>query len=144
MQDRAIAQVTVTCPLFIDLPRKRGPAKRIHLSQNVIRNAHFQIQNAVKHAVKELVWRQLSDSFHDIRLEEPVELQITLFKDKARRADLSNFCSVIDKYATDAIVEYGLLSDDNVKVLKKVTYLFGGFDDANPRAEVTVKEMKNG
>lgn len=140
MQDRAIAEVTVTCPLSIDLPRKKGPAKRVHLSQNVIRNAHFQIQNAVKHAIKEIVWRQLSDNFQGIRLNEPVELEVKLFKDKARRADLSNFCSVIDKYATDAIVEYGLLSDDNVKILKKVTYLFGGFDE-NPRAEVTIKEM---
>lgn len=112
----------------------------MHLSQNVIRNAHFQIQNAVKHAVKEIVWRQLSDNFQGIRLNEPVELEVKLFKDKSRRADLSNFCSVIDKYATDAIVEYGLISDDNVKILKKVTYLFGGFDE-NPRAEVTIKEM---
>lgn len=141
MQDRAIVQITVTCPLFIDLPRKRGPAKRIHLSQNVIRNAHFQIQNAVKHAIKELVWRQLSDSFQGIRLNEPVELEIKLFKDKSRRADLSNFCSIIDKYATDALVEYGIISDDNMKVLKKVTYIFGGFDDANPRAEITIREM---
>ena len=140
MQDRTVAEVTVICPLHIDLPRKKGPAKRVHLSQNVIRNAHFQIQNAVKHAVKEIVWRQLSDNFQGIRLNEPVELEVKLFKDKSRRADLSNFCSVIDKYATDAIVEYGLISDDNVKILKKVTYLFGGFDE-NPRAEVTIKEM---
>lgn len=140
MQDRTVAQVTVICPLHIDLPRKKGPAKRVHLSQNVIRNAHFQIQNAVKHAIKEIVWRQLSDNFQGIRLNEPVELEVKLFKDKSRRADLSNFCSVIDKYATDAIVEYGLISDDNVKILKKVTYLFGGFDE-NPRAEVTIKEM---
>lgn len=140
MQDRTAAQVTVICPLHIDLPRKRGPAKRVHLSQNVIRNAHFQIQNQAKHAIKEIVWRQLSDNFQGIRLNEPVELEIRLFKDKARRADLSNFCSIIDKYATDAIVEYGLISDDNVKVLKKVTYLFGGFSD-DPRAEITMKEM---
>lgn len=140
MQDRTAAQVTVICPLHIDLPRKKGPAKRVHLSQNVIRNAHFQIQNQAKHAIKEIVWRQLSDNFQGIRLNEPVELEIKLFKDKARRADLSNFCSVVDKYSTDAIVEYGLISDDNVKVLKKVTYLFGGFSD-DPRAEVTMKEM---
>ena len=140
MQDRTVAEVTVICPLHIDLPRKKGPAKRVHLSQNVIRNAHFQIQNAVKHAIKEIVWRQLSDNFQGIRLNEPMELEVKLFKDKSRRADLSNFCSVIDKYATDAIVEYGLISDDNVKILKKVTYLFGGFDE-NPRAEVTIKEM---
>lgn len=125
MQDRATSQVTIICPLHIDLPRKKGPAKRVHLSQNVIRNAHFQIQNAVKHAIKEIVWRQLSDNFQGIRLNEPVELEIKLFK---------------DKYATDAIVEYGLISDDNVKVLKKVTYLFGGFSD-DPRAEVTMREM---
>lgn len=141
MQDRATSQVTVICPLHIDLPRKKGPAKRVHLSQNVIRNAHFQIQNAVKHAVKEIVWRQLSDNFTGIRLSEPVELEIKLYKDKSRRADLSNFCSIIDKYATDALVEYGLISDDNVKVLKKVTYLFGGFDDVNPRAELTLREL---
>ena len=140
MQDRTAAQVTVICPLHIDLPRKKGPAKRVHLSQNVIRNAHFQIQNAVKHTIKEIVWRQLSDNFQGIRLNEPVELEIRLFKDKSRRADLSNFCSVIDKSTTDAIVEYGLISDDNVEVLKKVTYLFGGFSD-DPRAEVTMKEM---
>ena len=140
MQDRTAAQVTVICPLHIDLPRKKGPTKRIHLSQNVIRNAHFQIQNQAQHAIKEIVWRQLSDNFQGIRLNEPVELEIRLFKDKSRRADLSNFCSVIDKYATDAIVEYGLISDDNVKILKKVTYMFGGFSD-DPRAEVTMKVM---
>ena len=139
MQNRDLAQVTVVCPLHLDLPRKRGPAKRINLSMNVIRNAHFQIQNECKHKIKEIVWRQLSDG-DPVRLKEPVELIITLFKDKVRRADLSNFCSVLDKYSSDALVEYGLISDDNVKVIKKVTYLWGGYTDS-PRCEITLKEL---
>lgn len=131
--------ITIICPTYIDLPRVKGKAKRVHLSMNVLRNLHFHLSNKAKHAVKQIVWSQLAQIDCD-GLNGPVCVSIKLYKSKSHRADLSNFCSAIQKFVDDAVVEYGLLEDDNVKIIKRVVYEFGGYSE-NQRCEITYSEM---
>ena len=55
-----------------------------------------------------------------------------------RRIDISNPCSIIDKFACDALVKAGVLKDDSFEQVNQVIYKFGGFDKENPRCELVV------
>lgn len=67
-----------------------------------------------------------------------VILVYTVHKGDARRYDVSNICSVHDKFFCDALVESGLLPDDNYKIISEVHYFSGDMDRDNPRVDVEV------
>lgn len=50
-----------------------------------------------------------------------------------------NIGSVLDKFVSDALVEIGLIPDDNTDVIKKVTFIDGGIDRVNPHARLEIK-----
>jgi Holliday junction resolvase RusA-like endonuclease len=47
---------------------------------------------------------------------------------------------VITKFTHDALVEFGILEDDNYNIVTEITYRFGGVDKDNPRCDVTIEE----
>ena len=49
-----------------------------------------------------------------------------------------NIGSVLDKFVSDALVEIGLLPDDNTDIIKKVTIIDGGVDKNNPHARLEI------
>ncbi len=122
-------------PLFVDLPRKKGKPKRVYSSLNVFRNLNHFTANEVKHAYKGICWGQLN-SMPTQRLASPCVVTVTLYAPDSRERDLGNFCTIIQKYSDDAVVEFGLLKDDSVKFIKQVRYEWGGVDRIDPRIEV--------
>ena len=56
--------------------------------------------------------------------------------------DLDNIGSVLSKFTHDVLTEAEIIPDDNYQVIRKLTFEFGGIDPENPRAEVTIKEVK--
>jgi hypothetical protein len=69
---------------------------------------------------------------------EPVTLTYTYYAKSKRRIDVSNPCSIIDKFACDALVKAEILEDDSFKQIKEVVYRFGGVDKENPRCELVI------
>lgn len=67
-----------------------------------------------------------------------VSITYTVFFGSKRKTDISNVCSIVDKYFCDALVELGKLPDDNYDYIKEITYKFGGIDKNNPRVEITL------
>ena len=53
-----------------------------------------------------------------------------------------NIGSVLDKFVSDALVEIGLLPDDNTDIIKKVTIIDGGVDKNNPHARLEIKSCQ--
>tara|TARA_R100000541_G_scaffold56081_1_gene65309 strand:- start:448 stop:696 length:249 start_codon:yes stop_codon:yes gene_type:complete len=72
------------------------------------------------------------------RFTEPVTLTYTYYAKTKRRIDISNPCSIIDKFTCDALVKAGILKDDSFKQVNKVVYKFGGLDKENPRCELLI------
>lgn len=70
--------------------------------------------------------------------EEPVILTYTYYAKTKRRLDVSNPCSIIDKFTCDALVKANVLKDDSFKQIKEVIYKFGGIDKDNPRCELVI------
>ena len=132
--------LTIVAPLYVDIPRKKGKAKRIYANLNVYRNLHHTLNNDAKHLYKELVWRQLEEMHPVEELVAPIRVTVTLFAPDKRDRDLGNFCSVAQKYIDDAIVEYGILVDDSVKYVKECNYRWGGVS-STPRFELVYESI---
>ncbi|QWY83752.1 holliday junction resolvase RusA-like protein [Rhizobium phage RHph_X3_15] len=112
---------------------------KFYLNLNAYRNAHFHTLNKAKVIFKDLV----ATAIGTLPSMKQVELTFTLFMGSYRSADLSNICSVVDKFFCDALVELGKLPDDNLEHIGTVDYRFGGVDKNNPRVDVTLKPLVN-
>lgn len=77
--------------------------------------------------------------------KEPIKnienITYTLYTTNRRTCDVSNVCGLVDKFFCDAMIEYGILKDDNFNEVPKVMYQYGGI--AKERVvEVTIS-LKN-
>jgi Holliday junction resolvase RusA-like endonuclease len=70
-----------------------------------------------------------------------IQIIFTLFPKTRRLTDVSNVCSVVDKFFCDALVKAGKIEDDNYKFLPRVIYQFGEVDKDNPRVEIEIQEI---
>ena len=121
----------------IDLPIEvyYSKKKKFILNLNNYRNAHYRVLSIAKKLYTDNLIPRLEDfdSF-----SEPVTLTYTYYAKSKRRIDVSNPCSIIDKFACDALVKAEILEDDSFKQIKEVVYRFGGVDKENPRCELVI------
>lgn len=115
--------------------------KPFYLNLNQYRNAHYHTLNKAKVSFAELVTPLLTG----IPFMDSCHFKYVYYSASHRESDISNICSVVDKFFSDTFVAAGKLIDDNYNYLKKVTYVFGGIDPTNPRVEVfiTSKEQQS-
>jgi hypothetical protein len=132
-------------PLCVVLPRKTKADKKFYLNLNLYRNAHFHILNEAKRLYKEDVLVALNKAgyFSDgLKLKPPLRFTYTLFPPTAGRYDLGNTLPIVQKFTDDALIDFGLLVDDDVTVIGATDYRFGAIDRKNPRAELTIHELR--
>lgn len=109
--------------------------KEMILNLNQYRNAHFFKLNNSKTSYKALMKPQIEQ----LPVFNKISITYTVFFGSKRKTDISNVCSIVDKYFCDALVELGKLPDDNYDYIKEVIYRYGGIDKNNPRVEITLK-----
>ena len=126
----------VTLPIYIWLPRKTKKDKKIAINLNTYRNLHFIVENQSKRLFKELIHSDLIG----VKFTKPITIHYEIFVASARLSDIDNVGSIVSKYFQDAIVECGLIEDDNYLWIKKIEFEFGGIDRDNPRAIATITE----
>ena len=124
----------------IDLPLEiyYSKKKKFILNLNNYRNAHYRVLSISKSLYSDNLVPRLKgfDSF-----TEPVSLTYTYYARSNRRLDISNPCSIIDKFACDALVKAEILEDDSFKQIKEVVYKFGGVEKDNPRCELVISKF---
>lgn len=108
------------------------------LNLNQYRNTHFQVLNKAKGNFKGVV----SPLLKKLPKMEECRLTYTLFPANRQLCDVSNVCSIVDKFFSDALVENGVIPDDNYTVVREVHYQFGSVDPKNPRVEVLIEMLK--
>ena len=128
---------TIISPLFVMLPRKTRPRKRVSLNMNTYRNLHHRTSNDAKKKYTELLGEQLQG----LIIQTPVEVTYKVYKASNRRLDKMNVISVVSKFLLDAVTEYGCWEDDNDDYVKKETILPTELDRVNPRVEIIIKEI---
>lgn len=125
---------TISLPLRIPV----GKNKVFLLNLNAYRNTHFQILNKAKVKFEEVVRPLLKT----LPILEECSLTYTLYPGTAHLSDVSNICSIVDKFFCDTLVSVGKLEDDNYTVVKSVQYQFGSIDRVNPRVDVVIHSLK--
>ena len=122
----------VNSPLSIPISKN----KKFALNLNTYRNAHYAILNKAKRLYEDC----MSPKLTSIPKLKSCSLIYILYVPTKRKLDVSNVCSVVDKFFSDTLVLNGKLEDDNYHYLKSITYRFGGIDRANPRVEIHIIE----
>ncbi len=130
----------ISLPLIVQTGVKETTTFSLNL--NEYRNAHYLTLNNAKIAFKAAV-KHLIQS---LPVFDWVEFEYIFFPGSAREMDTANFASIVDKFFSDAFVEFGKIPDDNYKYLRKKTEYFGAIDRINPRMDViisgSIKEEK--
>jgi len=124
----------IVAPLFIYLPRKTKPDKKIIINLNNYRNLHYIINNETKKEYKEVIKKQLKG----LKYTEPIRLYFKLFKGSKRISDRANVLSIHEKFFCDALTECGCIVDDNDEYILSTHYSSGEIDKENPRVEITI------
>lgn len=127
-------QHKVISPLVI--PRTK--TSNFSLNLNIYRNTHYKVLNNMKITFKGIM------APHILKLPcmNKVTIEYKLFTKTRALCDVSNVCSIVDKFFSDALVELGKLPDDNYKHIPSVSYTFGGVDKQNPRVEILIQELE--
>ena len=116
-----------TPPLLeLRLPSKIRMGKKFHyLNLNQYRNWNFRVASQLKKLFSALMIPCLR-GIHPI--EGPLEVKYTYFSKTKKKIDLTNACSVVDKFFLDSLVENKIIQDDNVSVIPSIQYEYGGVD----------------
>ena len=135
-------QLKISTPLTIEIPRKTKPPKVFRINLNYTRNAHYQEMNKAKVMFMEIVEQLLIDSGQrEITFDKPVTVTAKLYKQSNRRSDKHNFIGANTKFLYDALVNLGVLEDDNDSFIKVETFEETEVDKHNPRIEYTFTEI---
>lgn len=130
----------IILPLSVSIPCKTKDDKVFTLNLNIYRNTNHFVLNKAKELWKDVVKVALSETLRP--LIPPLHFTYTIYQPTGRAFDVSNVCSIIDKFTADALQEFGIIADDSYKYIPIITYKFGGIDKENPRAELEIREIK--
>lgn len=72
-------------------------------------------------------------------ISEPVNVKCVFYRKNAITCDQSNLIAAID----DILVKYGILADDNFKVIASHDGSRVYIDKGNPRTEITIETVEN-
>ena len=117
-----------TLPLY-------GVTKKSSISVNWYRNAHYQTSNKAKIEFKRQIQSQL-DLFD--KIETPIKIKYTYYAKANNSPDLDNFVGTAKKFFQDALVESGLIEDDNINYIVSNSESYGGIDKKAPRVEAEI------
>ena len=123
----------VQSPLSVQITKN----KKFSLNLNQYRNSPYFTLNTAKVNYKQTVLPQLKE----LPKFTKVKLTYIFYPKDRRRYDVSNVCSVVDKFFSDALVETGHLEDDDYSHISDVLYCFGSIDKENPRVDVLIEDL---
>ena len=131
-------KMTQTINIPISLEAGIRKKKNYFLNLNSYNRWHFQEKNQLKKLFKISILKDV----RELKPIEKCEITFTIYYQTKRLFDLDNIGSVISKFTHDVLTEAEIIPDDNYSVIRKLTFEFGGIDSENPRAKVTIKEIK--
>jgi len=122
-----------TLPCYI-----KSGKRNIPISLNWYRNAHYQTSNNIKRKFKNLIAPQFDGL---TTIDSKIHIKFVYYAAMNNSPDLDNFTSVSKKFFQDAMIELGLLKDDNVNHIISTSEYYGGIDRKNPRVEAFVTKI---
>jgi len=121
----ASEQFVVNLPLSVKVSSK---AKFI-LNINNYRNAHYHVLNKAKIEFADMI-RPIIEQLPKL---STVNIHYQVYPKDNRLFDISNVCSIVDKFFCDVLQECAVIENDNYNYVKHISYSFGNVDKKNPR-----------
>ena len=125
----------IILPIYINTSKN----KKVLMSLNWYRNSHYGIKDKVKKQYHEIVYEQLRGARKPFDKRIGVKYQLWY---KRGDCDLMNVVSVLDKFLLDALVQAGMIKDDNVNKYISCHAEVGGKDSKNPRLVCIIEEVE--
>lgn len=72
-------------------------------------------------------------------IDQPVQVKCLFYRDSARRCDLTNLLEAID----DILVKYGILKDDDFKIIYSHDGSRVFVDKDHPRTEIVIEDIRS-
>lgn len=126
----------ISMPLKI---RASKAGKFYYINLNQYRNWKGQQSNNIKKHYKYIAFDRL-DKIKPGKMHR-IDLIFTLWKKDRRRMDKANQLCIHEKFFCDAMVEYGVIKDDNDEFINETRYRTGGIDKYNPRVDIEVIDV---
>ena len=123
----------INSPLSVPVSKN----KNFILNLNNYRNTHYQALNKAKLNDTAIMAEQIGQ----MEKAGQAEIHYRLFPKTKRLTDIGNVISIHKKFFEDALVEMGVLEDDNYKFVIGSSETFGGVDPDNPRVEIKVIDI---
>lgn len=80
---------------------------------------------------------ELSLQFNGYKVTDyPITISATFYNSSKRRKDLDNQISSV----LDVLVKAGVIEDDNVNFIDRLSLKYGGVDKHNPRVEISLED----
>lgn len=138
-----IIRIIKNLPLSVEyrFHKKLNKWIKFILNLNNYRNLDYISLNTTKIKYKELI-NPILDTIEPIIDSSELEFIYLYYSKSKRLFDISNPCSILDKYICDAIVEKGIIPEDNISIIKKVSYEYAGVDKLNPRVDLIIKKYE--
>lgn len=138
-----IIRIIKNLPLSVEyrFHKKLNKWIKFILNLNNYRNLDYISLNTTKIKYKELI-NPILDNIEPIINYSELEFIYLYYSKSKRLFDISNPCSILDKYICDAIVEKGIIPEDNISIIKKVSYEYAGVDKLNPRVDLIIKKYE--
>lgn len=109
-----------------------------YINLNGYRNWAFQLNNQLKKQFKFEASEAIKNLL-PVPEDKKVRVTYEIYYPTRRVFDIDNIGSVVTKFTHDALVEKGILEDDNFKIVREINYKYGGVDKENPRCDVTLE-----
>jgi hypothetical protein len=116
---------TIKLPLYVHTTKSKTTKGKAIFNLNNYRNWFSIKNNKAKQMFKAFVKKQAMPLSLGTG---PFLLEYTYFHGNRRKVDVANPCSILDKFACDALTEIGYWPDDNIDYVKEVRYRWGGID----------------
>lgn len=134
--------IEIQLPLSVVLPRKTKADKVFALNLNIYRNTHHMILNQAKVAWKEVVCNALIGKCISPLSSGPYRFTYVVYPANNRAFDIGNVLPIVQKFTDDALIELGVIPDDNYKNICQNVHLFGVVDKENPRIELRITKAE--
>ena len=125
-------------PLYIRVGKKKP--KNVWLNLSNYRNWDYRVNNSYKIAFKKTIASELAQL-------EPmkglVDVRLKIWYPTRLKRDLDNSMSVLTKFTLDALVESGILEEDNIEFIRSIHGSFDGYDKHFPRCEVRLRTVSS-
>lgn len=114
--------IEIKVPMHVNMGKKKPKNRYINL--NSYRNWQFTLSNNIKKKFKEIISKDFPTMTQPIKM---YRLEYEVFLPSKLKRDIMNIGSVVDKFTNDALVEEGIVEEDNYTHLQDIRFSYGGY-----------------